>query len=55
VRTSQLLSKKKRAKAPNRNGSKKEGEKMPHPLYPTGYGWMWSDGVIRASDSYSEL
>jgi hypothetical protein len=50
-----IRAQKKRANAPKSNGSKKEGENMPHPLYPTGYGWMWSDGVIRASDSYSEL
>lgn len=28
---------------------------MPVPLYPTRYGWMWSDGVIRASDSADEI
>lgn len=27
----------------------------PVPLYNTGYGWLWSDGVVRASDSYDEL
>ena len=27
----------------------------PVPLYNTGYGWMWSDGVIRTTDSYDEL
>nr|DAH78668.1 MAG TPA: hypothetical protein [Caudoviricetes sp.] len=36
-----------------REGVKPMG--TPVPLYNTGYGWMWSDGVIRASDSYSEL
>lgn len=28
---------------------------MPYPLYWTKYGCMWSDGVCRASDSYTEL
>ena len=27
----------------------------PVPLYNTGYGWMWSDGIVRASDSSEEL
>ena len=55
MRTSQLLSKRKEPKHRICNGSKKEGENMPHPLYPTGYGWMWSDGIVRASDSSEEL
>lgn len=28
---------------------------MPYPLYWTKYGCMWSDGVLRTSDSYTEL
>lgn len=28
---------------------------MPYPLYDTGYGWLWSDGVLRETDNYSEL
>lgn len=28
---------------------------MPYPLYWTKYGCMWSDGVLRETDSYSEL
>lgn len=28
---------------------------MPYPMYPVGYGWMWSDGIVRATDSIDEL
>ena len=27
----------------------------PYPLYPTGYGWMWSDGIECATADPSEL
>lgn len=28
---------------------------MPYPLYDIGYGWMWSDGIVRATDSIDEI
>lgn len=34
---------------------KRGGVTMPYPLFPTADGWMWSDGIVRATDSMDEV